>query len=261
MKKRNGDFFPEKQLDYEKSEYTETYGIRRLALSLPESDHFLATPKVVNPVSAATLASRLNKFAEAVLASVGELPFLLSIESILQDHHTKVSSGELCAEQAHESAHKAIKSSLQNMVDRRGPTSPVSEAARFICSNKSLVYGMVPAGHELNEIYELCSAWHWVHFEAFGEHELARGGVKQATNLASAGAARSRAKKDRLAIVERVCQELWSRKPQLSASSSVNSLIKDINEALIKKGYKAYTEASLGKVIQTIRRRKTNSVA
>jgi len=246
------DMFSEQKHDIARREYIETWGIRSLTYSLPDDENYLIPAKIVNPISASQITERLNRFACSILASHGELDFLQSIERVLQTHGLMLKSGELSAAEARKNAQSAIKTSLQNFIETRGSVSPVSEAAKFVCSNMSFIYGMIPAGGELNEIYELCQAWHWLHMEMSGEHSKALHGVKQTANLASASSVRTKKKEERLAIVNETCQELWKRRPELRAASTAHLILEKVNKALTEKKHSKYTEETLEKVIRKI---------
>jgi hypothetical protein len=152
---------------------------------------------------------------------------------------------------------KQIISLYKGIIERHSAISEVGTAAGFLLRAYELSTLLGEANRTTwDAVFELCVAFHWLHMEVFDEHARAVGGAKAAANLAAAATGRIDQRHQREEIVRRICETAWSSHPLWKAPRMVERLGARINESLKGAGHKAYTTASLTKVVQRLARER-----
>lgn len=131
---------------------------------------------------------------------------------------------------------------------RQGFLSPAAVAANFV-STADHVHRLANGNDELlRAVYQFAQAWHWMHFEGYGEHELAALGLRSAAGRTKGPEVKKERKGLRLRIVEdlyRRYQENDSvpassrRSPKRAASAlltEVNARLRELDIDLVSEG-------------------------
>ncbi|OSI68877.1 hypothetical protein [Bradyrhizobium canariense] len=168
--------------------YEEQRGLRRLTFDLEGK----------RPEAAAALAKKMIDAATQVIADAGEK----SIATILAE------ADAAATRSADQALDEALAIWSAGITLKHGFFSPISSAARLLGHNAALTRSMaavimaeeqcsaddVAAEDQevrMRQIYEFADAWHWLHMELFGEHELAfakrDGAAKGAAAMAEKG--------------------------------------------------------------------------
>jgi hypothetical protein len=140
---------------------------------------------------------------------------------------------------------------------RRGFLSPETIAAEFITAS-DLVHRLVKGDAEvMGAIYQFAEAWHWLHFEGEGEHELADIGLRSAESRAIGPAV----KQQRAAIKKRIIKQYYEKLADAEnggaapkRAKSAAPLIKDEVNIRLKEelGLRPMTEKALIKELYSL---------
>lgn len=138
--------------------------------------------------------------------------------------------------------------------ERHGYLSPAAIAANFLFVSDHL-HRMVKGNTELlNAIYAFADAWHWVHFEGMGEHQLAALGVASEASRAQGPETkkREREQKERITrdALSAYVTETGNQNPAPKLAAGI--LMEGLNETLAKLKLHTYSQTSLEKAIRAI---------
>jgi hypothetical protein len=142
------------------------------------------------------------------------------------------------------------------VAQRHGHLSPASIAAQFLQASDCL-HRRLDDDSDLREaVYAFAQAWHWFHFEAKGEHELAARGIRSEQQLAAGTAAAQ----ERAALSDRVifdAFQLWvadesNGAKRQSAKAATADLLAPINRSLEKLKSRPLKRGTLEKKIRAL---------
>lgn len=135
--------------------------------------------------------------------------------------------------------------------ERQGYLSPAAIAARFIASSDYLHRRVKGDVELLGAIYAFADAWHWTHFEAHSEHELAAMGLQSAEGRAGGPVAVKRSRQIKRRIIEMEYRHLVSDTPNSQAAKSpklaAGLLFDRVNEVLSESKLRPVAFSSLKK--------------
>ncbi|MEY9592287.1 hypothetical protein ABIA06_004578 [Bradyrhizobium yuanmingense] len=119
---------------------------------------------------------------------------------------------------------------------RRGFLSPEAVAANFLAAS-DLLHRLVKDDEQLRiAVYQFAQAWHWMQFEALGEHELADIGLRSVAGRAQGPAAKKQRAEMKRAIAKEAYDEFASDEAngsrRTAAKSAAGALLGQINDKL-----------------------------
>jgi hypothetical protein len=131
---------------------------------------------------------------------------------------------------------------------KHGFLSPTAIAANFLAAS-DLVHRLAKGNRQLQRaIYQYADAWHWMHFEAKGEHERA---AKNVRGRAKGPEAKRETANRRKAIVEGIYERFASDEKNGSvrknAKGAADKLFIEVNEKLYEEGIRKMTKEALTK--------------
>jgi hypothetical protein len=132
---------------------------------------------------------------------------------------------------------------------KHGFLSPPAVAAKFLVAS-DFVHRLSKGNQQLQRaIYQFADAWHWMHFEGKGEHELADIGFKSVQGRSKGPAAKA----ERAALKKRIIKDCYENFAadekngiaRTHAKSAAGALKDEVNSRLKDLGIKAAAEKSL----------------
>jgi len=132
---------------------------------------------------------------------------------------------------------------------KRGFLSPTATAAKFLTAS-AFVERLVKGNQQLQRaIYQFADAWHWMHFEGKGEHELAAIGWKSVKGRAQGPAV----KQERAELKKKLVKELYEAfaseerngAARRSAKRAAGALFEQVNQKLEALGLSSFAEKTL----------------
>jgi hypothetical protein len=132
---------------------------------------------------------------------------------------------------------------------KRGFLSPAAIAANFLTAS-DFVHRLVKGNQQLQRaIYQFADAWHLMHFEGKGEHELAAIGWKSVEGRAQGPAV----KQKRAELKKRLVKELYEAfaseegngAARRSAKGAAGAMFKQVNQKLEALGLSRFAEKTL----------------
>lgn len=140
------------------------------------------------------------------------------------------------------------------VAERHGALSPAAVAAAFLALSDHL-HRMVNGNRELlNAIYAFADAYHWMHFEGTGEHELAAIGVASEAARAKGPQTKRRDAEQKESVTRDALRAyLDARGQQLrSVKLAAATMLTDLNETLQGLDLHTYSQTSLEKAIRAL---------
>jgi hypothetical protein len=141
------------------------------------------------------------------------------------------------------------------IAERHGHLSPASIAARFQQASDYLHRRLNDDTDLQRAVYAFAQAWHWFHFEANGEHELAARGIRSQQQLAAG----TLAAQERAALSDRIifdAYQAWaahkSKAERESAKAATADLHAQINGSLEKLGVRPLKRGTLEKKLREL---------
>lgn len=146
---------------------------------------------------------------------------------------------------------------------RHGHLSPASIAAQFLQASDYLHRRLNGKVKLQSAVYAFAEAWHWFHFEAKGEHELAARGMR-AEQQPAAGTAAARG---RAALCDKIVSDhfqVWAAdepkaSKRQSAKAATGDLLAQINDALKKLKLRPLKRETLEKKLRALIRARTST--
>jgi hypothetical protein len=135
------------------------------------------------------------------------------------------------------------------VADRHGMLSPAAIASRFISASDH-VHRLANNNQELvDAIHAFADAWHWLHFEGFGEHELAPIGLKSAQGRAVGPTAVHKQASIKKQIIHDVyamfADDEANGSARTNAKKAAGKLLSSINRSLSELKLRSIAEKSL----------------
>jgi hypothetical protein len=132
---------------------------------------------------------------------------------------------------------------------KRGFLSPTAIAANFITAS-NFVHRLAKGNQQLERaIYQFADAWHWMHFEARGEHKLADIGWKSAKGRAAGPAMKKRRAEMKKQIAHARYHKFASDEKngvkRTSAKGAAGALLEPVNQELKKLKLDTFSEGKL----------------
>ncbi|WP_024918881.1 MULTISPECIES: hypothetical protein [unclassified Afipia] len=137
---------------------------------------------------------------------------------------------------------------------RHGALSPAAVAASFLALSDHL-HRMVNGNRELlNAIYAFADAYHWMHFEGTGEHELAAIGVASEAARAKGPETKKRERGQKEAVTRDALKVYIEQRPGRAVipTTAARTMLSDLNETLKGLKLRPYEKTSLEKAIRAI---------
>lgn len=132
---------------------------------------------------------------------------------------------------------------------KHGFLSPAAIASNFLTASDQ-VHRLVKGNQQLQRaIYQFADAWHWMHFEGKGEHELAAIGWKSVKGRAQGPAV----KQERAELKKKLVKELYdgfaseegNGAARRSAKGAAGAMFKEVNQKLEALGLSGIAEKTL----------------
>jgi hypothetical protein len=123
---------------------------------------------------------------------------------------------------------------------KHGFLSPAAVAAKFLVAS-DFIHRLTKGNQQLQRaIYQFADAWHWMHFEGKGEHELAAVGLKSVQGRAKGPAA----KQERGILKKALVKDIYDRfaadensgPARKNAKRAADALFADVNKKLRELG-------------------------
>lgn len=132
---------------------------------------------------------------------------------------------------------------------KHGFLSPAAIAANFLTAS-DFVHRLANGNKQLEfAIYQFADAWHWMHFEGKGEHELAAIGWKSAQGRAQGPAVKQRRAEMKKQIVKAAYEAFAADEKngpaRKSAKGAAGALLKELSQKLSALGLGRIAEKSL----------------
>jgi hypothetical protein len=142
------------------------------------------------------------------------------------------------------------------ITERHGHLSPASIAAHFLWASDYLHRRLNDDADLQEAVYAFAQAWHWFHFEAKGEHELAARGIRSEQQLVAGTAAAH----DRAALSDRIvfdAFQVWVANDanggkRQSAKAATADLLAPINGSLEKLNLRPLKRGTLEKKLRAL---------
>jgi hypothetical protein len=159
-----------------------------------------------------------------------------------------------------EGEHKAIDDSMFKMWaaqigEKRGYLSPEAIAANFVSASDYLHRRLGDDPELAQAVYAFAEAYHWCHFEGYGEHELAALGLASAKGRA-AGPQAVRQQREQKQRITQDALNAFAADPKnavrLTAQRAAADLLPVINESLSALKLRPYSISSLEKVLRPL---------
>ncbi len=132
---------------------------------------------------------------------------------------------------------------------KHGFLSPTAIAANFLTASE-FVHRLVKGNQQLQRaIYQFADAWHLMHFEGKGEHELAAVGWKSVKGRAQGPAVKQRRAELKKRLVKELYEAFASEEgngaARTSAKGTAGAMIKEVNQKLEALGLSRFAEKTL----------------
>ena len=132
---------------------------------------------------------------------------------------------------------------------KHGFLSPVAVAAKFLAAS-DFIDRLTKGNQQLKRaIYQFADAWHWMHFEAKGEHKLAAVELKSLGGRAQGPAGMQKKAARRKKIIEDLYEKYASDEKngdaRKNAKRAAGALLKKVNQQLKKHGIREIAEDPL----------------
>ena len=140
---------------------------------------------------------------------------------------------------------------------KHGFLSPAAVAAKFLAAS-DFIDRLTKGNQQLKRaIYQFADAWHWMHFEAKGEHKLAAVELKSMGGRAQgpAGMQKKAARKKKIIedLYEKYASDEKNGNARKHAKSAARDLFEQVNQELAKNGFpEMKTEDPLIKVFRPL---------
>jgi hypothetical protein len=127
---------------------------------------------------------------------------------------------------------------------KRGFLSPAAIAANFLTAS-DLVHRLTKGNQQLQRaIYQFADAWHWMHFEGKGEHELAAIGLKSVQGRAKGPVA----KQERGNLKKAMVKDIYDQFASDENNGAARKNAKRAGSALLDEVNKKLRELSISKI-------------
>jgi hypothetical protein len=132
---------------------------------------------------------------------------------------------------------------------KHGFLAPPAIAANFLTAS-DFVHRLAKGNEQLQRaIYQFADAWHWMHFEGKGEHELAAIGWKSVKGRAEGPAVKKRRAEMKKKLAHSLYDEFASDEKngakRTSAKSAAGALLKQVNQKLEELELNTFSEGKL----------------
>jgi hypothetical protein len=150
---------------------------------------------------------------------------------------------------------QAVYDWLYGIMDRHGELSPVMIAARFLEIGDLLGSELKLSHAKWTLIFAYCDAWHWLHFEERGEHDLAIAGYRAVQGRSAGPAAKAAVRKARDELIAIECLAWLNsdkgagvKEPKRIAAG----ILAKVNDGFARQGWRPYKEEYLRKVVSRL---------
>jgi hypothetical protein len=140
------------------------------------------------------------------------------------------------------------------VAERHGALSPAAVAASFLALSDHLHRAVKGNTELLNAIYAFADAYHWMHFEGTGEHELAAIGVASEAARAKGPQTKKLAAEQKESVTRDALKVYMEQRPGRTVlpTTAAKTMLDDLNETLKGLKLRPYEKTSLEKAIRAI---------